>query len=101
MNENKISDVPYIVYESAQTRMERTNKRLVVALILAIILIFASNMIWLHAWCQYDYESEEVATTYQQDGEGYNNINTGEQGDVNNGADIHEGYEEAKKNPER
>lgn len=31
---------------------------------------------------QYDF------TSYSQDGEGYNNINTGEQGDVINGAEI-------------
>lgn len=76
------NNIPYIVYESAQVRSERHIKRLVIALVIAIILIFASNAIWLYAWCQYDYTSEEI--TYTQDGEGMNNINTGTQGDVNN-----------------
>jgi hypothetical protein len=44
--------------------------------------MFASNALWLYAWCQYDYTSEKV--TYSQDGEGLNNINTGTQGDVSN-----------------
>jgi len=64
MDEKKegIASVPYIVYESAQIRMERTNKRLLIALILAIILIFASNAVWLYAWMQYDYYDGEETT---------------------------------------
>lgn len=88
----EIASVPYIVYESAQNRMERTNKRLLTALIIAIILAFISNLVWLYAWMQYDYSSSDTETTtetvYQQDGEGYNNINTGKQGDITNGAKI-------------
>lgn len=84
----EIASVPYIVYESAQNRMERTNKRLLTALIIAIILAFISNLVWLYAWMQYDYSSTETETIYSQDGEGYNNINTGKQGDITNGAKI-------------
>lgn len=76
------NQVPYIVYESAQVRSERHIKRLIIALVISIILMFTSNALWLYAWCQYDYTSEEV--TYSQDGEGLNNINTGTQGDVSN-----------------
>lgn len=43
-------DVPYLVYEATQARHERTIKRVVIALIIAIILIFVSNAIWLWAW---------------------------------------------------
>lgn len=39
---------------------------------------------------QYEVES------YEQDGNGYNNINTGEQGDVINGAEIPSGKEEER-----
>lgn len=67
-----VEPVPYIVHESAMARNERTVKRLVVALIVAISLIFASNAAWLSAWCQYDYTSEE--TVFTQDGEGLNII---------------------------
>lgn len=77
-NQEKV--VPFFVYETEVARDERTTKRLITALIIAIILIFASNALWLLAWIQYDYTSEEV--TYSQDGEGFNNINTGEMGDI-------------------
>ena len=62
--------VPYIVYEAAQVRNERTIKRLVVALIIAIMMIFVSHACWLWAWMQYDYTGEETVVT--QDGEGLN-----------------------------
>lgn len=39
----KAPDVPYIVYEGEQARNERHIKRLWVALIVAIIALFASN----------------------------------------------------------
>lgn len=51
------ADVPYIVHESTVARQERHIKRLWIALIVAIAMIFASNAIWLYAWMQYDYES--------------------------------------------
>lgn len=87
MGENGAEKVPYIVYEGAQAKNERTVKRLVIALIIAICLIFASNTLWLYAWMKYDYVSEDQTETYTytQDGHGYNNINTGLQGDVTNG----------------
>lgn len=77
---DNLQTVPYVVYESSETRSERHIKRLIIALIITIILMFASNAMWLWAWCQYDYTSEDI--TYTQDGEGLNTINTGTQGDV-------------------
>ena len=65
-------DVPYIVHESDMTRLERTNKRLFISLLISIILLFLSNTAWLYVWNQYDYVSE--TTTYSQDGEGINVI---------------------------
>jgi photosystem II stability/assembly factor-like uncharacterized protein len=78
------NNVPYIVHEAAQARSERHIKRLVIALVVAIVLIFASNAAWLLAWMQYDYTSETTTTetTYQQDGQGLNII-----GDSNHVAD--------------
>lgn len=75
-------DVPYLVYEATQARNERTIKRLITALIIAIALIFASNAIWLYAWLQYDYISEDI-TVDSQDGGNANYI--GHDGDINNG----------------
>ena len=65
-------NVPYIVHEASMARMERQIKRLWIAVIVAVCLLFASNAGWLYAWCQYDYSGEE--TIYQQDGEGTNII---------------------------
>lgn len=66
--------VPYIAHESAMARNERTIKRLLVALIISILLMFASNAIWLYVWNSYDYVSEDSEVAYQQDGEGVNII---------------------------
>lgn len=53
-------DVPYIVYESEAARHERTVKRLIKALVIAILLIVGSNLAWLWVWNQYDFSSEEI-----------------------------------------
>lgn len=39
--------VPYIVFEGEQARHERTVKRLVLALLVSIALLFLSNVAWL------------------------------------------------------
>ena len=77
--------VPYIVHESAMARNERAVRRLVIALVIAIALIFASNAIWLYAWMQYDYTGEEsVVDVDAKDGMA-NYI--GNDGDIVNGSD--------------
>ena len=54
-------DVPYIVYESEAARHERTVKRLLMALMVSILIIFVSNMAWLWVWNQYDFSSESYS----------------------------------------
>ena len=81
--------VPYIVHETAMARNERNVKRMVVALVATIALLFASNALWLWAWMQYDYESYEItadgdsnANYIGQDGTIYNGgINQSEETD--------------------
>ena len=73
--------VPYIVYETEQARAERHIKRLWIALIVVITMLFASNAGWLI------YESQFATVSYVQDGEGMNNVNIGEQGDLFYGAE--------------
>lgn len=75
-------DVSYLVYEATQVRNERTIKRLIIALIVAVVLIFVSNAIWLYAWMQYDYTGEEIIVD-SNDGGNANYI--GHDGDINNG----------------
>lgn len=83
---NESMTVPYIVHESVIARMERIVKRLVVALILTILLMFASNGLWLYAWMQYDYISEDsTVNTNTIDVNGRNGVAT-YVGDIINGA---------------
>ena len=63
-----VESVPYIVYESAQVRNERNIKRMLIALVLAVVMLFASNLVWLYAWFSYDYESIETVTVDGKDG---------------------------------
>ena len=89
MEVNTPENVPYIVHEAAMARNEWNVKRMIVALVAAIALLFASNALWLWAWRQYDYESYEVtadgdsnANYIGQDGTIYNGgINQGEETD--------------------
>lgn len=74
--------IPYIVHEGAMARNERNVRRLTIALVLAVVMIFASNATWLYAWCQYDYCSEEVVVD-SIDGGNANYI--GQDGDIYNG----------------
>lgn len=86
-DEDRNMTVPYIVHEGVQVRLERTIKRLILALIITIILMFASNGLWLWAWMQYDYESEDFITTNTNavDVDGHNGTAT-YIGDIINGA---------------
>ena len=72
--------VPYVVHESTVARMERIIKRQWIALIVAISMLFGA--FGLLVW----YESLYETISYEQDGEGINNVNLGEQGDLNNGS---------------
>jgi cell division septal protein FtsQ len=76
--ENK--DVPYIVYEGAMARAERHIKRLVIALIFAILMICVSNIAWLYVWNSYEYVGDSSVNV---EGENANYI--GNDGDISNG----------------
>lgn len=80
--ENANVTVPYVVHESAMARQERQIKRLWIALILAISLLFASFGIFV--W--YESQFETISYDYDQDGQGTNII--GNSNEVNNGAEI-------------
>lgn len=80
------NSVPYIVYEGEQARHERTVKRLVITLIITIMLLFATNMLWLNAWQQYDYVDEVTHTIDVDAQDGVANY-VGHDGDIVNGKD--------------
>ena len=80
VTENQSMNVPYVVHEATVARQERQIKRMWIALIVAIAIIFASNAIWLYAWMQYDYESYEITA------DGDSNANyIGQDGNIYNG----------------
>ena len=81
-------NVPYVVHEATVARQERHIKRLWVALIVAVAMLFVSNIGWLI------YESQFVTVSYEQDGDGLNNVNVGEQGDINNGTESEDTVQE-------
>lgn len=79
-NESINVSVPYVVHEATVARQERQIKRMWIALIVAVALIFASNAIWLYAWMQYDYESYDITA------DGDSNANyIGQDGNIYNG----------------
>lgn len=76
-------DVPYIVYESAMARTERHIKRLVIALIIAVIGIVATNVVWLYMWNSYEYVGDSEEVNIDSDNGIANYI--GDDGDITNG----------------
>ena len=63
MDDGLKETVSYLVYESSQTRLDRIIHRLIVALIVSVGLLFASNLIWMYMWSQYDFISDEVTVS--------------------------------------
>ena len=80
-NENNNFNVPYIVFESSQANNERTIKRLIIALVITIVLMFATNIFWIYEFCSYDYMTEK--TTVEADSGTANYI--GQDGDITYG----------------
>ncbi len=54
-----MEQIPYIAYESAMARQERTIKRLFIIIILLIVLLVGSNVGWLI----YESQFEDVITS--------------------------------------
>ena len=79
MDEQK---VPYIVFEGEQARHERTVKRLILALLISVSLLFASNMAWLWFFNSFDIVTETVT---QDTDTGGLNAYVGGNGAITNG----------------
>ena len=74
--------VPFIVYEGTIARFERTIKRLLILVGITILLLFASNAIWIYEWNQYEYTDVTVDST---DGSNAAYMGDGASGVINNG----------------
>lgn len=66
--------IPYFAHEGMVDRLDRINRRLLIAVIIAVVMLFASNALWLYCWMQYDYvdggEETEIVTTVDSEGDG-------------------------------
>ena len=88
--EKKPETVPYIVYEAALDRETRHTKKWMIAFFVVLAMLFATNVGWII------YESQFETISYEQDGAGLNNVNVGEQGDINYGAESQSEAEESQ-----
>lgn len=80
---NQVIQVPYVVYEASEERSNKLIRRLLLSLLIVVIMLFASNALWLYAWLQYDYVTtvEDVAVNSNENG----NANfIGNDGEINN-----------------
>lgn len=58
-----MDNVPYIVFESEMARLERVIKRLWALLLIAVLLLVATNI----AWLRYEMQYENETTTVEQE----------------------------------
>ena len=61
MNEDKTAMIPYFAHEGEMARAERTNRRLWILCIILIILLVATNAMWIY----YESQFEDTVTTTQ------------------------------------
>ena len=79
-NDNNII-MSRLAFERMQAKDERNDRWRNITIILLIILLVATNGMWLWAWNQYDYIEDY---TEVDSGEGYINY-IGQDGDISNG----------------
>lgn len=61
MNEDKTAVISYFAHEGEMARAERTNRRLWILCIILIILLVATNAMWIY----YESQFEDTVTTTQ------------------------------------
>ena len=74
--------VPYVVYSDTVANYHWVIKKLVIALVVTVFLMFASNLAWLFVFQSYDFSTEETVTTVDSEGEGIANYTGGDGGVV-------------------
>lgn len=63
---NSIEPVPYFIHEGIVTRMAECNKKLLIALIVAVLTLFLNNIVWIvYEGVVHGQEHEVVA--YEQE----------------------------------
>lgn len=74
-----MEQIPYVAFESALARLERTNRRLFILCIILILLLLTTNLSWIY----YENSFEDIVVT-QDNANGYNSY-IGNDGDINYG----------------
>lgn len=82
MKNNNIVNVPYILYEKEMVHKSSIIKMLI-GVIFTLVIIFALTLFMFMSFI-----NSHNYTSYDQDGNGQNNINKGTQGDVINESTI-------------
>ncbi len=86
--ENENLTVPYIVFESAMDKADRRDKRNIIIIALLILMLVATNIVWIIVWNPYDYIDTAVDDSYSVDldaDDGGNANYIGNDGDIYNG----------------
>ena len=76
------NDIPYVAYESALVRADRTNRRLWILCIILAVFLVASNVCWII----YENQFEDVTTITQEA-----STDDGGTAIVNNDGEVHYG----------
>ena len=63
--------IPYIAFEAEMARYERTIKRLLISLVVAVALVFISNIAWLWFFNQFDYSTDTITQGTEQGDNSY------------------------------
>lgn len=71
---NEPINIPYIAHEGAMSRLERSNRRLWIVILVLIVMLVGSNI----AWLIYEAQYEDFSITAEQDGEGINIVGGGD-----------------------
>ena len=77
-NEERIAEIPFFVHEADMARLERTNKRLFIVVLVLILALIGTN----YAWITYENSFQDIVVT--QDSLDGNNNYIGEDGDIVN-----------------
>lgn len=98
--DNGLPVISYAAHEGEMNRLCIIIKKLIIALIICVLLIFTSNCVWLYAWMQYDYSSEATKTVTVDGKDGVANY-IGNDGDITNGTNSSQNGTDTNKDAEK
>ncbi len=84
MEKYDMPDIPFCAFEAEMVRYERIIKRLLIALAVAIALIFISNIAWLLFFNQFDIVGDTVSLESTEEGNA-SYMGAGASGVIDNG----------------